>query len=59
MVDTAQIEWGRVGSARSVEHFSDVMDANAVLEDPEIMIADGGNDRKICGNRGHYQKIHH
>ena len=45
--------------AQSIERLGDVLDASAVLENPEVVIADGSDDREICGNSGHHQKIHH
>ena len=47
------------GRAQSIERLGDVLDANAVLDNPEIVIADGSDDCEICGNCGHHQKINH
>ena len=57
VVEEAQIELVWFGRAQSIERLGDVLDANAVLENPEVVIADGGDDREICGNGGHHQKI--
>ena len=59
LVGKAQIELVWLGWAQSIEHLGDVLDANTVLDNSEVMIADGSDDREICGNGSHHQKIHY
>ena len=59
VVEEAQIELVWFGRAQSIERLGDVLDANAVLDNPEVVIADGSDYREICGNGGHHQKINH